>query len=166
MLGTKQQQLKKQNRNAFSNLLDDKDWAHKHTCIMFPFHACLYVKPGAQVFLTLCYIIMQICDSNILFFPPSLLGILMRACIDGSSGKRHFMSCGQTNSDVNALLKMLNLIKIKSSIRISINLSTYIYVANYDLISLYLACILFILSVIYFTLKELISGRALNSSVE
>lgn len=61
----------------------------------------LAVSTRPQVFHTQPYIIMQICDSDLLFF-FLLSGTLMRVCIDGSSGKRYFISNGQTNSDVTA----------------------------------------------------------------
>lgn len=58
-----------------------------------------YTQP--QLFQTWCDIIMQICDSDMLFC-FSLSGTLMRACIDGSSGKRCSIWNTQTHSDVTA----------------------------------------------------------------
>lgn len=59
------------------------------------------VSTQPQLFQTRRDIIMQICDSDMLFF-FSLSGTLMRVCIDGSSGKRCSIWNTQTNSDVTA----------------------------------------------------------------
>lgn len=55
----------------------------------------------------------------------SLLGTLMRGCIDGSSGKRHF-SDGLTNSNVNAYLKWEMSSKSSNASRISAYLHPFI----------------------------------------
>lgn len=90
-------------KRPFLIFLMTKSWhTHIHTCITFTSHASVYKKLGAQVFLLSAALLCKFVSQTSFFFLSTLSGILTRACIDGSSGKRHFISCGQTNSDVNA----------------------------------------------------------------
>lgn len=83
------------------NLCNDKEGAHGHTCVMQQPQLCSHFMSSVQgVSYSVLYYYANLSQRYFYFF--SLSGTLMRGCIDGSSGKRLFMSGGLTNSDVNA----------------------------------------------------------------
>lgn len=109
---------------AKSNLLNDKEEAHKHKCAKHTYCTGLSLyeaqcSAGSYSMIYYYYVNLWL---NVFF---SLLGTLMRGCIDGSSGKRHF-SDGLTNSNVNAYLKWEMSSKSSNASRISTYLHLFI----------------------------------------